>query len=242
MVVGLITFWKQPKWAARAFALALTILLLASNTWVSQWLVRSLEWQHLPPTEFPLAEAIVILGGGIKPARSPRPWVELGEAGNRIIYGSHLYRQGKAPLLILSGGRVEWRGGGRPESTDMAEIAQAMGVPASAILEDPDSLNTYQNAVNVRKILDGKGLKGAILLVTSALHMPRSLLIFQHQGIKTIPAPTDFTVTQEDIAASQGSWQAALLNLLPDSYHLQQSGKAIKEYIGLAVYRLRGWL
>lgn len=242
MVVALVTFWKRPRWAAIAIALALTILLLASNTWLSQWLVRSLEWQTLPPAEIPSAAAIVVLGGGVKPAKSPRPWVELGEAGDRILYGCHLYQQGKAPLLILSGGRVEWKGGGPPESADMAAIAQAMGVPASAILQDPDSLNTYQNAVNVRKILETRGITGPVLLVTSALHTPRSRLIFQHQGIQVIPTPTDFSVTQQDLEESQGSWQAILLNLMPDSYQLHQSGKALKEYIGLAVYRLRGWL
>jgi uncharacterized SAM-binding protein YcdF (DUF218 family) len=124
----------------------------------------------------------------------------------------------------------------------MAEIAQIIGVPASAILQDPDSHNTYQNAVNVRKILDAKGIKGSVLLVTSAMHMSRSLLIFQRQGIQAIAAPADFQITQQDIEASQTNWQAIALDFLPDTYQLNQSTKALKEYIGLIVYRLRGWL
>jgi len=242
MVVALITVWKRPKWVALPIATALIILLLGSSGSVSKSLVRSLEWQNLPPAQFPEAEAIIVLGGGVKSALPPRSWVELGEAGDRIIYASRLYRQGKAPLLILSGGRVDWRGGGTPESADMAEIAQTVGVPASAILQDPDSNNTYQNAVNVRKILDAKNIKGPVLLVTSAMHMTRSLLIFQRQGIKAIAAPTDFQITQQDLAASQSNWQAAALDFLPDTYQLNQSTKALKEYIGLIVYRLRGWL
>ncbi|HLO50001.1 MAG TPA: YdcF family protein [Kamptonema sp.] len=241
MLVALIMFWKRPIWAAVAIALALTILLTLSNGWISQNLVRSLEWQNPPPAQIPQAEAIVVLGGGVKPAFPPRPWVEVGEAGDRILYGAQLYRQGKAPKLILSGGRVEWKGGGPPESADMAEIASAMGVPPSAIIQDPTSLNTYQNAVNVRKILADRGIKGPILLVTSAMHMTRSRLIFQRQGIETIPLPTDFSVTKQDIAESTSSWQAILLNLMPDVYQLQQSTKALKEHIGLGVYRLRGW-
>ncbi|MEG4035987.1 YdcF family protein [Microcoleus sp. S36b_A4] len=242
MMAALITLWKRPKWAAAPIAGALIILLLGSSGWVSKSLVRSLEWQNLPTAELPQAEAIIVLGGGVKAALPPRPWVELAEAGDRIIYGSRLYRQGKAPLLILSGGRVDWKGGGPPESADMAEIAQTMGVPASAILQDPDSHNTYQNAVNVRKILDAKAIKGPVLLVTSAMHMTRSLLIFQRQGIKAIAVPTDFQITKQDIAASQSNWQAVALDLLPDTYQLNQSTKALKEYIGLIVYRLRGWL
>ena len=112
MMAALITLWKHPKWAAAPMAAALIILLLGSSGWVSKSLVRSLEWQNLPTAELPQAEAIIVLGGGVKAALRPRPWVELGEAGDRIIYGSRLYRQGKAPLLILSGGRVDWKGGG----------------------------------------------------------------------------------------------------------------------------------
>ncbi|WP_293124665.1 YdcF family protein [Microcoleus sp. bin38.metabat.b11b12b14.051] len=242
MMAALITLWKRPKWAAAPMAGALIILLLGSTGWVSKSLVRSLEWQNIPTAELPQASAIVVLGGGVKAALAPRPWVELGEAGDRIIYASRLYRQGKAPLLVLTGGRVDWKGGGSPESADMAEIAQTMGVPASAILQDPDSHNTYQNAVNVRKILDAQGIQNQVLLVTSAMHMTRSLLIFQRQGIKVIAAPTDFQITQQDIATSQNNGQAFALDLLPDTYYLHQSTKALKEYIGLMVYRLRGWL
>lgn len=242
IVAALTMLWKRPKWSALPMAAALIILLLGSSGWVSKSLVRSLEWQNLPMAETPQADAIIVLGGGVKAALPPRPWVELGEAGDRIIYASRLYRQGKAPLLILSGGRVQWKGGGSPESADMAEIAQTSGVPASAILQDPDSNNTYQNAVNVRKILDAKNIKGPVLLVTSAMHMTRSLLIFQRQGIKAIAAPTDFHITQQDMTVAQSNWQAVILNCLPDSYQLHQSTTALKEYIGLIVYRLLGWL
>jgi uncharacterized SAM-binding protein YcdF (DUF218 family) len=242
IVLAIVLFWKRPRWAAGLIALALTILLLFSNGWVAQNLMRSLESQNLSPVPMPQAEAIVVLGGGVYPALPPRPWVEVNEAGDRILYASQLYRQGKAPWLILSGGRINWKKGGPPESADMAQIAELMGVPAAAILQDPTSLNTYQNAVNVKKILDERGIKGPILLVTSAFHLPRSLLIFKHQGINAIPAPTDFLITQQDIEASQNTWQAVLINLFPDVYNLQQSTKALKEYIGLAIYRLRGWL
>ena len=76
------------------------------------------------------------------------------EAGDRVLYGAKLYRDGKAPIVIVSGGRIGWLGGGLPESTDMGTLLAMMGVPDSAIIEEPNSLNTYENAVNVQKILD----------------------------------------------------------------------------------------
>lgn len=241
LVLALILLWQRPRWAAGAIATALALLLIASSTWTETWLVSSLERQYRSLQPIPSADAIVVLGGGVRPSVPPRPWVEVAEAGDRILYGAHLLQQGKAPLLILSGGRIDWKEGGPPESSDMATLAMAMGVPKTAILEDPTSLNTYQNAVNVKAILDQRQLK-RILLVTSASHMPRSIAIFRRQGIEAIPVPTDFLISDQSITELQTTSQAKLLAILPDAAHLYNVSRAMKEYLGLLVYRLRGWL
>ncbi|MDJ0704092.1 MAG: YdcF family protein [Leptolyngbyaceae cyanobacterium MO_188.B28] len=241
LVLALAWLRRRPRRASGAIALALIILLASSNGWVAAYLTRSLEWRHLPIADIPSAQAIVVLGGGILPADPPRPWVEMTDAGDRVLYGSRLYLAGKAPLLILSGGRITWREGGASESADMAEIAESMGAPPEAIVQDPTSLNTYQNAVNVKQILQERGLN-QIILVTSALHMPRSLLIFEKQGIEVIPAATDFSVSEKNLKAIASTPQARALNLIPDARNLNQVSKVMKEYIGLGVYRLRGWL
>jgi uncharacterized SAM-binding protein YcdF (DUF218 family) len=242
LIVAAITLWFSRRWTVILISLAFLILLISGNGWVSQTLVKSLEWQNLPPLELPQAAAIVVLGGGTKPPIPPRPWVDVSEAGDRILHGSRLYLQQKAPWLILSGGRIRWKEGGPSESEDMAEIAKAMGVPATSILQDPTSLNTYENAVNVRKILAEKKITGKVLLVTSAIHTPRSLLIFKRQGIDVIAAPTDFIVSEYDTEYSAAGTEAFLLNLIPDAAHLQQFTLAMKEYIGRVVYRLKGWI
>jgi uncharacterized SAM-binding protein YcdF (DUF218 family) len=241
LIVALVTLWKRPRIAAIAISLALTLLLVCSNAWVAKSLVRSLEWQYLPPNPVPNAEAIVVLGGATKSAYPPRPTVDLSETGDRVIYAAQLYRQNKAPIIILSGGRIDWRGGGESESADMANVLTSIGIPSEVIVQEPDSLNTYQNAVNVKKILESRGI-GQVLLVTSAMHMPRSIQIFQRQGINAIAAPTDFLVSQGELQELSSTPKAAILNLLPDSNNLQQFTSALKEYIGSFVYSWRGWL
>lgn len=242
LFIALIVAWKRPQRGAIPVGLALIILLFASNGWIEKLVIQSLEWENLPNRELPAADAIVILGGAVHPASPPRPFVEINEAGDRVIYGAKLYRDGKAPVIIASGGRINWRGGGdQAESTDMATLLEFFGVPKSAILEDKTSLNTRENAVNVQKILQEKKI-GKVLLVTSAMHMKRSLLIFRHLGMDVIPAPTDFLVTQQDLQEPSSSWEAIALNLLPDSDRLQDFTHALKEYVGIFIYGLRGWL
>lgn len=241
MVAALILWWKHSRWVPIPIFLALAVLLVMSNSFVANSLVQELEWQHIPKAELPQAEAIVVLGGATRSAAQPRPEVDLREQGDRIIYAAELYRQGKAPVVITSGGRIPWRSGGEPESQDMAKLLQLMGVPEFAILQDPDSLNTYENAVNVKEILKKTGIN-RVLLVTSAMHMPRALQIFLRQDIDTIPAPTDFLVTELELEEPNISLQATLLSLLPSADQLDKTTRVVKEYIGIAVYRLRGWL
>jgi uncharacterized SAM-binding protein YcdF (DUF218 family) len=76
-----------------------------------------------------------------------------------------------------------------------------------------------------------------ILLVTSALHMPRSMEIFRRLDIETIAAPTDFLTVQNSNSKGWG----ILLDLLPNADALKNTTNAIKEYIGLFVYQLAGW-
>lgn len=221
--------------------LGLIALLMGGNGSISNSLVRSLELQHIPQGELPQADAIVILGGALRAPNFPRPSVEVMETGDRVLYGARLYREGKAPIIIASGGRIDWLGGQASESADMETLLMTLGVPQAAILQEPDSLNTHENAVNVQKILAERGIK-RVLLVTSAMHMPRSLAIFQHQKIDAIAAPTNFLVTGQDVAALNTSFGSVLLNFLPDSDRLNQTTRALKEYLGIAIYRLRGWL
>jgi uncharacterized SAM-binding protein YcdF (DUF218 family) len=216
-------------------------LFISSNAWVSHYLVRSLEWQKVSSGELPTAGAIVILGGATKSAYPPRPVVDLNEAGDRVIYAAQLYRQNKAPIIIPTGGRIDWRGKGNSESEDITTILTSIGIPAEAIVQEPLALNTYQNAVNVKKILTERNIK-QVLLVTSAMHMPRSLLIFERQGINAIPAPCDFRVSQGELEELSSSPKAAILNLFPDPMNMQEFSSAIKEYVGMIVYMIRGWI
>jgi len=241
LIVALVMLWKRPRIAAIAISVSLTLILVCSNAWVATYMVRSLEWQNIPLTQIPNAEAIVVLGGATKSSTWPRPTVDLNEAGDRLIYAAQLYRQKKAPIIILSGGRIDWRGTGSPESADMSNILTSIGVPSQAIIQEPDSLNTYQNAVNVRKILEARQIK-KVLLITSAMHTPRSLKIFQRQGIDAIPTPTDFIVSQDELNQLFITPKAAILSLLPDTGNLHQFTNALKEYIGIFIYSLRGWL
>jgi len=238
---GLLLHKRRRLRAATAIS-AVALLLLSSNHWVAFQLARSLEWQYLPSSELEPAEVIVLLGGGTEPAHAPRTAPELNGAGDRLLRAARLYRQGKAPAILLSGGNIIWlENRASTPAADMTALLGEMGVPASAIWLEDRSQNTYENALFCAQILKEKGISRAIL-VTSAMHMPRSVALFRKQGIQVIPAPADFAVTQaglSELTSSPGAWA---VNLLPSAGSLSLTTACLKEYLGMLAYWLRGWI
>ena len=241
LLVALWFCYRRSRWTFVPVLLALIVLMSASNVRVSNSLITSLERQYLPSKDAPQAEAIVVLGGATRNNESPRILPDMSDRGDRLLYAVKLYKDGVAPLILLTGGRIQWFKGKSSEAESMAAIMEIMGVPRNAILLESRSLNTYENAVYTKEILDRRNIK-RVLLVTSATHMPRSLAIFKKQGIDAIPAPADILVSDRNLVESTFSTESRILSFFPNTESLDRTTQAIKEYIGTFIYRLRGWL
>lgn len=167
------------------------------------------------------APAIVVLGGSIRGARLPqRPYPDLGAAGDRLWHAARLHRAAKAPLLVLSGGTAHE--GELPEAESMRQFLLELGVPGRAMVLEPGSVTTAQNAAFSARLLRQRNID-EVLLVTSALHMRRARRLFEREGIRVIPAPTDHEVVDRPFK---------LLDVVPDAEALEGSGRAIKEIVG----------
>lgn len=243
LLAALVVLRRRPRWVLWLGLAAFLLLWFGGNRLVSLTLARSLEWQYLPPSVLPHADVIVLLGGGEVPATPPQPLAGVEDGGDRIIYAAWLYQQGAAPYVLASGGVVGVDGPAlQPGAEAMGQLLGVMGVPPDVIWLEPRSRNTYENAVETKKLLEPKGIN-RIILVTSALHMPRARAIFAKQGFDVIPAPTDYTVTE-------AAWNYYLtpepaiqvFNLFPTTDALHTTMSAIREYAGIVVYRLRDWL
>jgi len=233
---------RSARWQKGILILAFLALFLGGNGWVARALAKSLEWRYLPPAETPHADAIVILAGDERSAHFPRPTPEIGEAGDREIYAAHLYHQGAAPFILFSGGAIDWLSSGDAPWVTADYLLELMGVPRNALWFETGSRNTYESAVACAKILEDKGIH-RIILVTSAVHMPRSVSLFLHQGLEVIPAPTDYYVTKAELPSiQQGGIPALLFSLLPSSDNLEITSRTLKEYLGIFIYKLLGWL
>lgn len=220
--------------------LTLALLWLGSTRWVAYGMASSLEWRYFPPSMVPQADVIIVLGGGTEAAQFPRPMAEVNGAGDRVIYAAKLFKEKKAPHILLSGGDIAWlEGRGWTPADDMSQIIRLMGVPHHAIILETKSINTYENSIECARIMRERGFRQG-LLVTSALHMPRAAGLFARQGVDVILVPVDYTVTHASWNhLFEPNWQTQLINLLPNISNLSLVTRTLKEYLGMWVYEMR---
>lgn len=213
------------------------VCLLAGLAWVLIWSLPAVtvaaggwlesRYAQRQPATYPQAQAIVVLGGHIQGNR--RNWFEpydRDKVVSRESLAADLYAANRAPLIVLSGGALV---GDISDTANMARYLQNNGVPAEAILQETESQSTRENAELTQKTLQRLDID-RILLVTSALHMPRAMAAFDNTGIavSAAPLPPQIEITPN---ISQQPWS-------PDLHTLLASRSIIKEYAGLMIYWL----
>jgi uncharacterized SAM-binding protein YcdF (DUF218 family) len=211
--------------SAITLSCALAILWLFSTPLVSRILLSTLEETN-SQQRISSADVAILLGGIIR-GENDAGEPDLNDSVDRVVKAAQLYRDGSVKCILVTGGT-----GTTPEAQLLARLLEKWGVPKDAILIENRSRNTFENAVFSRLLWDAHQFRSG-LLVTSASHMPRALRVFRRAGFTVNPVATDFR--------AQPYLMGGVLALLPDAQALENSTVAIKEWIGLGVYQLRGW-
>ena len=213
--------------------ISLTSLWLLSCQGVAVWLAAHALPQYPPVTPAQLksgqVQAIVVLGGGIYPQAPEYGQAQPGAAtAARLRYGIWLARQTGLPLAFTGG-----KGWAASASTSVseAEVAsqvaqQDYGVTIRWL--ETKSRDTLENASLLAPMLKRDGVSN-IALVTDATHMPRSVLVFERQGLAIAPAPTGFVLPT----------RSGPLLWLPSTEGITASTRVLHELLGLTVARLQ---
>ena len=231
------------RWALPLSITGWLVIAMPAMPVVSNALLRQLEDQAaaLTPKTIPQADAVLVLGGGIRPAPPHGLGIEMKEAGDRLLCGWRLWKNGKAPVLITSGAAVSIDADNQtpPEAELSQRLANELGVPQSAILTNSTARTTGEEAQLVNQLAAEKGWTN-LILVTSAFHMPRALASFQQQSKLTVtPVACDYRLAHRP-RHQAFTLQTFIIDLIPNSHSLQQTTQVLKEHLGLLVYKLRG--
>jgi len=227
-VMGYLLGKKWPKVGMTTSIASLLMLIFISTPFGALLLIRPLEKMSIPltSTHNTKAQAIVVLGGGRLKHAPEYGGQHVPNALTliRLRYAAKLHNESGLPVLV-SGGAPD--GAGKSEALQMARVLREdFSVPVKWLEEN--SNDTAQNAQFSARILQKVGVQ-RIVLVTDAMHMPRSQRIFEKNGFNVVPAPTQF-YSHEPVLS---------FNFVPNAYSLYRASFAMHEWIGLVWYRLR---
>jgi uncharacterized SAM-binding protein YcdF (DUF218 family) len=212
--------------------LTLVTFYLCSTPYVATNLMARLE-QHIfiTPEEIidSKAKAIVVLGGGIY-EEGPEYGGDTikGMMLERVRYAAWLHKRTNLPIVI-SGGSAPYM------STSEAKLASQVlkeEFGCTVLSTEDNSRNTWENAELTSTALRSQGIY-KVALVTHSWHMPRAVRVFQQNQIEVVAAPTIFSRGKLNINNSE------LRDWLPSSIALNDSRRALHEYIGAVWYRIK---
>lgn len=223
------------RWRRRLLILFPVLILYIFGAPITADLVmRSLEdrYPHKSPAQCPLSDSIFVFGGTLSLRDYATTGPNWNEAADRFDKALSIYVAGKAPLIVFSGGSERYEGG-----PDEGEILQGealrRGIPESAILITHKTWNTESEA----RILCDLALQRKwkrVLLVTSAYHMPRAMLLSASCKVERVPVPVAYQTP-----APSTVWAFRRPEYyLPQARALAISETALHEYWGMSFYGL----
>lgn len=173
--------------------------------------------------------AAIILGGFSSEAKKGQGM--FNTSSDRFIQGVILQRTGRVKDLLISGGNGNLLPSTFREADWVKLQLQAVKVPDSCILIEANSRNTMENAAFSKILLLKHGRPGPYILITSAFHMRRSMMIFKKKGVDVIAYPCNYLAGTTDLS---------LWDLQPNAETLSKWSFYIKEGIGYVVNSISG--
>jgi len=196
------------------------------------WLAAPIEKTFPNQVTLPArVDGIIVLGGSIDAYRS-HSWqsVELGPSAEREFAFLSLAKRFPEAKLVFTGGTGSVLHQEYKEATYAKQLYQQQGLSLSRVIFEDQSRNTYENAVNSHALVKPKPGEYWVL-VTSALHMKRSMGVFCQVGWPVKPYPVDHLAHKNPIS------KFFVLDFAANLYKFRW---VLREYLGLWVYQLTG--
>jgi uncharacterized SAM-binding protein YcdF (DUF218 family) len=228
--------WRRQWRCAVWMGTPVLLIFLIGSTPLVNVIVGRAESAYAPTDIRNLAEAdaVVALGGGYYLSEYDTFGFSLRSGASRLLTAAELVRQGKAKALVL-GGSVPFEGKADRVGTSLVQNwVLTSGLTTVAVTNLGLCANTHDEALRFKELKAEKGWR-RVILVTSALHMPRALAVFAAQGITTVPVACDFQAY--GVPSVKGSFSPFPRQIRFDVLYFY-----LHEKIGWWEYRAKGWI
>lgn len=227
---------RKVKWKRIFFWSGLGLLFFFSNDFIANEVMMAWEPDATPYIDMKKRyEYGIMLTGVTSSELKPRDRVYFHKGADRVTHTVQLYKLGIIKKIIVSGGSGRLLDTTVREANDVMDAMTMMGVPGEDILVESTSRNTFESAVEVKKILDLRLIKPSeCLLITSAFHMRRSIACYRKAEMDMNTFTTDFYTHRRTFTPD--TW------LVPRIEAMLIWQRLIKEWVGLVAYKIVGYV
>ena len=228
----LLCFWLTKKAATKRWLVRgmLAVAIIFSNTYLHHKAVLALEVPPIAVDSVHPYQAGIMLGGLAMFDKHEQGF--FGSASDRFTQTLKLYKKGVIQKIVITGGSNAVLRKEPSEADFVYKEMLACGVPAADIVKENKSINTFENAVFTKRILDSLHINPPYLLISSATHLRRAVRVFEKAKIPVTPYAAAFEEVDYRLFPSD--------YLIPDFSLLFKWSTVLKETIGLVVYQLTG--
>jgi len=235
---GVAVLYARPaiaRWGRRWLTAVVVAYWMLSCPAGAGLLARTLTANHRPigsASDAHGAGAVVLLSGGSRTVRAAggRLPMVTSSSALRALETARVYQLLGDPLVIVSGGVTDLEGRALPEAEAIRAAIVALGVPANRVILETESRNTHEEAVALKRLLAERGID-RFVIVTSPLHMGRSLGAFAVEGLRPVPSASPLYPER-----TRGPSP-----LTPNEASLEVGNAVIYEWCARAYYWWWGW-
>lgn len=234
LITGYFAFFsKKAKRKKRSRISLLVISLFFSNTFIFKEACRQWEVFGTPVSKVGHYDVAVVLTG-MAEYNNDLHTLSARRGFDRMVQTLTLYKQHKIKKILITGDNGYLTDNGLHEASQMKQLLIGWGIPAKDILTEEKSRNTYENAVETKKLLTPMLRPGSkILLVTSGTHMRRARACFLKAGLQ-------FDTMSTDLYTGPKRYYTFEDFIIPSADTLNEWQKLLKEIVGYVAYALTG--
>jgi uncharacterized SAM-binding protein YcdF (DUF218 family) len=238
VILGLILLSgaRLAAWGRRWLVLLVIGYLALGTPLVSTWLQRGIRPVYarvMQPADAQGARIVVVLGNGIVTYTDGTRMVPslTRRTAFNAMEGARLYTLLDRPTVVVSGGIVNPDVQLQSEADLLAEHLVRLGVSRDHLRIEANSTNTFEQSERIAAMV-GRGAR--VIVVTTPIHMPRTLELFQSRGLRPIPSPSAIDYAPDTTSR--------LATLIPNPSSLRASELVFYEYLAIANGWARGWI
>lgn len=228
---ALLLIMGRARWGRRLCIAGGAGIFLFGLLPLSHYVAYPLESRFPQPVLPPGVDGIVLLAGAERPmATEAFDEPQLNSMGGRYATALRLAARYPEARFVFTGGPPVDAGTGRLGQTGVAEkLLTTVGLEPSRLAFEQRSNDTCESAFNTKAFVQPRP-EDTWVVVTSAMHVPRTVACFRAAGWNVIPQPADRRVVR-------GGWNAGSFRIADN---LALFDVAMHEWLGLAYYRATG--